>query len=287
MLKAVLAGEANRAIHLMGDAGAKRPPPRPPRIFTVATARNVRSSSIPWREIADTAASADIVTAATLSREHRQVVLNRLELRDRPAELALVRSVSERLFQAALERAGHLPGAHGRTHPPQPFGMIHCPRRRVRGRGHSIDDDGIARFPGERRSRLQAARGAIDDRHAPARPSGVTVPEHHDDMPAGARERYSKRYPSKSIPFPCLAHGEPRLRSHTSIGSPATIRRTSNWRCECNSPWRGASASPCTGPCFATSIRCPRLSPAARSPVVLPPSRVGALHSRNSSASRL
>lgn len=65
MLKAVLAGEANRAMHLMGDAGAKRPPPGPPRVFTVATARNVRSSSIPWREIADTAASADVVAAAT------------------------------------------------------------------------------------------------------------------------------------------------------------------------------------------------------------------------------
>ena len=91
--------------------------------------------------------------------------------------------------------------------------------------------------PSNRRSRLQAARCVIDDRHAPARPSGVTVPEHHDDMPAGTRERHSKRCPSKSIPFPRPAHGAPRLRSHTSIDSPAAMRRTSNRRCECSYLW--------------------------------------------------
>ena len=162
---------------------------------------------------------------------------------------------------SVFERAGHLPGVHGRAHPPQPFGMIHGPRCRVRGRGHPIDDDGIARCPGERHSRLQVARGAIDDRHAPARPSGVVVPEHHDDMPAGARERHSKRCPSKSTPCPCLAHGEPRLRSHTSIGSSATMRRTSNGWCECSYPWPrwiGRSAPP-GGPKGWTCCRVPDL----------------------------
>ena len=35
----------------------------------------------------------------------------------------------------------------------------------------------------------------------------------------------------------CPAHGAPRLSSHASIGSPATMRRTSNWQCECSYPW--------------------------------------------------
>ena len=33
------------------------------------------------------------------------------------------------------------------------------------------------------------------------------------------------------------AHGAPRLNSHASIGSPAMMRRTSNWRYECSYPW--------------------------------------------------
>ena len=62
-------------------------------------------------------------------------------------------------------------------------------------------------------------------------------------------------------PYPCLAHGEPRLRSHTSIGSSATMRRTSNWRCGCSYPWPrwiGRSA-PLDGPKGWTCWRAPDL----------------------------
>ena len=80
-----------------------------------------------------------------------------------------------------------------------------------------------------------------------------------DEWPGFARA--SKRCPSKSTPFPCLAYGEPRLRSHTSIGFPATMRRTSNWRCGCSSPWPrwiGRSA-PLDGPEGWTCWRAPDL----------------------------
>ena len=139
-------------MHLMGDAGASarrlgRPGSHEERTLVFDSVAGNRG----YRGVGRCGGR------GYLSREHRQAVLNRLELRDRPAELAPVRSVSERLFQAAFERAGHLSGVHGRTHPPQPFSMIRGSQRRVRGRGHPIDEDGIARFPGERRSRFQAA----------------------------------------------------------------------------------------------------------------------------------
>ena len=43
--------------------------------------------------------------------------------------------------------------------------------------------------------------------------------------------------PIEIDPVSTTAHGAPRLDSHVSIGSPATMRRTSNWRCECSYPW--------------------------------------------------
>ena len=43
-----------------------------------------------------------------LAGEHRQIVLNRLELRDRPPELRAVERVLDRLLEDLFERPGHL-----------------------------------------------------------------------------------------------------------------------------------------------------------------------------------
>ena len=106
------------------------------------------------------------------------------------------------------------------------------------------------------RSHRPAAR--IDDRGACVRPgpvagrSGQRTPHrnpsganHRGRMAPDLREPRSVAHRSRPR-FHVFAYGEPRLRSHTSIGSPATMRRTSNWRCGCNSPWPrwiGRSAS--------------------------------------------
>ena len=128
-----------------------------------------------------------------LPREHGQVVLHRLKLRDRPAELVTICGVPERLLQAALERSGHLLGAHRRSHSPQSLGKVHRRRRRPCDRDDSVEEDGIARLAGERRPRFDSARGTVDDGDALGRFLRTVAFEHHYEMSAGASERYSRR----------------------------------------------------------------------------------------------
>ena len=73
--------------------------------------------------------------------------------------------------------------------------------------------------------------------------------------------RASKRCPSKSSPFPQPVLGALRLSSHASIGSPATMRRTSNWQRKCSYPWPRwiRLSAPPDGPKGWTCWRAPDL----------------------------
>ena len=106
-----------------------------------------------------------------LAGEVREVVLHRLELGDRPAELDAVERVLHRLVEDAFERAGHLLGARGGGDQGQP-GRVEAGRRLHVERGRAVKADRVARLAAEADAgadREALGRDQRDDRLAVAR----------------------------------------------------------------------------------------------------------------------
>ena len=189
LVQRVLVGEAHRAVHLMRDRGAGagrladpvfwRSRPRP---------RSSRCRRRAWRS-PRTAPSAAAPAAATSPARLREIVLHRLELGDRPAELYPVQRPLHRLVEDVFERAGHLLRPHrgAELHDAEP-----CRDRRRRQPRSALapSNDTVSRGSPARLVPWLIARPR--GRHQRHRRGAVLLSE-HDDMLGVARERHLTR----------------------------------------------------------------------------------------------
>src|SRR5271155_1520476 len=129
VVQRVLVGEAHRAVNLMGDrrAGAGR-----------LAAAHLGDRDLTDRDVRARARLGGSVGRSArrryLARQHRQIVLNRLELGDRAPELRAVERVLHRLLEDLFERPGHLLQA---DRGPEADEQILIDGRRTHGHGHA------------------------------------------------------------------------------------------------------------------------------------------------------
>ena len=100
-----------------------------------------------------------------LAGQGRQIVLDRLEFGDRPAELRAVERVLHRLVEDLFERAGHLLRAHRGAETLQHVGVDVGGLDRFRGR--AVERDGVARLAGEALVMADRQARGRDQRHRP------------------------------------------------------------------------------------------------------------------------
>ena len=107
MVQRMLVGKAHRAMHLMGDRGAGSGRLADPQLSD----RDFGRGQLAAKPVAGDRLSGGIGGGAgggDLARQGREVVLHRLEFRDRPAELHAVERELHRLVEDVFEGAGHL-----------------------------------------------------------------------------------------------------------------------------------------------------------------------------------
>src|SRR5215472_18693522 len=183
MMQRMLVGKAHRTMHLVRDRGAG--------------AGRLAAAHFGYRDLAhrDLRQRAGLgrgigggARRRHLSRKGGKVMLDRLELRDRAAELHAIERILDRLFEDFLESAGHLLQPDRR---PETDENVLIYRSRPHGLGNDpVERDIVARLAGKARPLADRQIDSRDQRH---RRRLVSVMGKERDMAGSAGEWHAAR----------------------------------------------------------------------------------------------